>query len=83
MPNSSLLCASIRYSIASCTYVGFLLQGLNEDVNTVQAALSEKVGHFLQHTTTFVAGIIIAFVGGWDMTLVSCPLASNLDKQGL
>ncbi len=37
----------------------------------MQAAISEKVGHFLQHMTTFVAGIIVAFTAGWDMTLVS------------
>lgn len=29
-----------------------------------------QVGVFIQHMATFVAGFIIAFVKGWDMTLV-------------
>ncbi|GFH24318.1 ATP-binding cassette transporter [Haematococcus lacustris] len=49
---------------------GTLLQGLNSDSAAVEAAISEKTGHFIQHCTTFIAGIIVAFVGGWDMTLV-------------
>ncbi|GFH13376.1 uncharacterized protein HaLaN_09250, partial [Haematococcus lacustris] len=49
---------------------GTLLQGLNSDSAAVEAAISEKTGHFIQHSTTFIAGIIVAFVGGWDMTLV-------------
>lgn len=29
-----------------------------------------QVGVFLQHMTTFIVGFIVAFVKGWDMTLV-------------
>lgn len=47
-----------------------LLMGLNEDSTLIQASISEKAMHFLQHMTTFVAGIAVAFAGGWDMTLV-------------
>jgi ATP-binding cassette subfamily B (MDR/TAP) protein 1 len=49
---------------------GGLLQGLNEDSLAVQLAISDKMGAFLQHITTFVVGYIIAFWRGWDMTLV-------------
>eukprot|EP00879_Flechtneria_rotunda_P003779 GHRR01004019.1.p1 GENE.GHRR01004019.1~~GHRR01004019.1.p1 ORF type:complete len:1293 (+),score=472.26 GHRR01004019.1:779-4657(+) len=49
---------------------GGLLQGLNEDSLAIQQAISDKVGAFLQHSSTFVVGFIIAFVKGWDMTLV-------------
>ena len=49
---------------------GSLLEGLNEDGNAVQQAISEKVGDFLQHTATFTVGYAIAFWRGWDMTLV-------------
>jgi ATP-binding cassette subfamily B (MDR/TAP) protein 1 len=52
------------------TTTGSLLEGLNEDGNAVQQAISEKVGDFLQHTATFTVGYIIAFWRGWDMTLV-------------
>jgi ATP-binding cassette subfamily B (MDR/TAP) protein 1 len=49
---------------------GGLLQGLNEDSLAVQQAISDKMGAFLQHITTFVVGYIVAFWRGWDMTLV-------------
>lgn len=29
-----------------------------------------QVGIFIQHSSTFVSGFVIAFVKGWDMTLV-------------
>jgi ATP-binding cassette subfamily B (MDR/TAP) protein 1 len=35
-----------------------------------QAAISEKMSTFIKMVATFLAGIIIAFVRGWDMTLV-------------
>ena len=54
----------------ACVAAGGLLQGLNEDSLAVQQALSDKVGLFLQHMATFITGYIIAFVKGWDMTLV-------------
>jgi len=49
---------------------GSLLQGLNADSADVQAAISEKAAHFVQHSTTFIAGIIVALTVGWDMALV-------------
>ncbi|KXZ43925.1 hypothetical protein GPECTOR_77g22 [Gonium pectorale] len=49
---------------------GGLLQGLNGDSIDVQNAISEKLGSFLHHSTTFVAGFVVGFVKGWDMALV-------------
>lgn len=49
---------------------GGLLQRLNDDAAAVQAGLSEKSGQFLQHGATFVAGFVLAFIKGWDVTLV-------------
>jgi ATP-binding cassette subfamily B (MDR/TAP) protein 1 len=49
---------------------GGLLQGLNEDSLAVQQAISDKMGIFLQHMSTFLVGYIIAFWRGWDVTLV-------------
>jgi hypothetical protein len=31
----------------------------------VQAAISEKAGQFLQHSSTFIAGFVLAFIKGW------------------
>ncbi|KAG2490598.1 hypothetical protein HYH03_010991 [Edaphochlamys debaryana] len=49
---------------------GGLVQGLNEDSIDVQNAISEKLGGFLHHSSTFVTGFIIGFVMGWEMALV-------------
>jgi ABC-type multidrug transport system fused ATPase/permease subunit len=65
-----------------CT-AGALLQGLNDDSAAVQAAISEKVAHFVQHMTTATAGIIVAFVGGWDMTLVMIGVLPFLAAVGM
>lgn len=51
---------------------GSLLQGLNDDALAVQAGISEKGAHFIQHSSTFIIGWVVAFWRGWDMTLVSC-----------
>lgn len=47
------------------------VQGLNEDANMVQTATGEKVGQVLHHLATFVGGIIIGFIKGWRLALVS------------
>jgi ATP-binding cassette subfamily B (MDR/TAP) protein 1 len=52
------------------TTPGGLLQGLNEDSLAVQQAISDKMGIFLQHMSTFIVGYIIAFWRGWDVTLI-------------
>lgn len=49
---------------------GGLLQGLNEDSLAVADGIGEKVGVFLQHSSTVICGYIVAFTYGWDMTLV-------------
>ncbi|GFR42553.1 hypothetical protein Agub_g3460 [Astrephomene gubernaculifera] len=49
---------------------GGLVQGLNEDSIDVQNAISEKLGAFIHHLSTFITGFIIGFVKGWEMTLV-------------
>ncbi|KAL6755759.1 MDR-like ABC transporter [Haematococcus lacustris] len=61
---------------------GTLLQGFDSDCAAVEAAISEKTGHFIQHCTTFVAGNIVAFVGGWDMTLVMVGIMPFLAAAG-
>ena len=46
------------------------LQGLNQDSADVQMAMSEKLGQTLKAASTFFTGFILAFIKGWDMTLV-------------
>lgn len=53
-------------------------QGLNEDANMVQTATGEKVGQVLHHLATFVGGIIIGFIKGWRLALVSTLPAVGL-----
>jgi ATP-binding cassette, subfamily B (MDR/TAP), member 1 len=61
---------------------GVLLQGLNEDCSTVQAAIGEKVSMFVFMMSTAVSGIAIAFTRGWDMTLVLLSLLPVLAGTG-
>ncbi|KAG2428639.1 hypothetical protein HXX76_011345 [Chlamydomonas incerta] len=49
---------------------GGLVQGLNEDSIDVQNAISEKLGAFMHHSSTFITGYVIGFVKGWEMALV-------------
>ncbi|GFH06184.1 uncharacterized protein HaLaN_00774 [Haematococcus lacustris] len=67
----SVLRQNVAYFDTQAT-TGTLLQGFDSDCAAVEAAISEKTGHFIQHCTTFIAGNIVAFAGGWDMTLVRC-----------
>ena len=61
---------------------GVLLQGLNEDCSTVQAAIGEKVSMFVFMMSTAISGIVIAFTRGWDMTLVLLSLLPVLAGTG-
>jgi ABC-type multidrug transport system fused ATPase/permease subunit len=78
-----LLQAMFMLPCLHCGLAGSLLQGLNDDSAAVQAAISEKVAHFVQHMTTATAGIIVAFVGGWDMTLVMVGVLPFLAAVGM
>lgn len=41
-------------------------------VNTVQDGIGERLAVFLQYFSTFIAGIVMGFVRGWKLTLVTC-----------
>lgn len=47
-----------------------LLQGVNEDCQTLQGAIGDKAARTLFCLTQAVVGLIVAFTRGWDMTLV-------------
>jgi ATP-binding cassette subfamily B (MDR/TAP) protein 1 len=61
---------------------GFLLQGLNEDCNSIQKGIGEKMGFFLFFMATCISGIVIAFIRGWSMTLVILSLLPVLGVAG-
>lgn len=67
---SSIISQDISFFDTSKTGTGGLLQGLNQDASDIQSAISEKLGQMIKSFTTFIVGFIIAFIRGWDMTLV-------------
>lgn len=55
---SAALCSDIGYYDTSAT-TGGLLQGLNEEIATVQLAIGDKVGGVLHNAALFVSGFTI------------------------
>eukprot|EP01133_Synstelium_polycarpum_P018363 gene18363-21975_t len=49
---------------------GVLTANLATDATLVQGMTSERLGLLLQNIVTIIIGLIIAFVGGWKLTLV-------------
>lgn len=61
---------------------GKLMQGLNEDCVTIQAAIGDRMGRTLFNLFTAIIGIIVAFTRGWDMTLVMLAVTPLLILAG-
>ena len=59
-----------------------MLTGLNEDTQAFQMAIGDKVGNTIHHVVTFIAGIIVAFIKGWKLTLVMLSLTPLLGLAG-
>jgi ATP-binding cassette subfamily B (MDR/TAP) protein 1 len=65
MAATSRRTASTHMCFLSLTHpAGLLLQTLNDDTAAFQKAVSERLGIFLQHVTTFVVGFAVAFWRG-------------------
>ncbi|XP_073533909.1 ATP-binding cassette sub-family B member 5-like isoform X5 [Phyllobates terribilis] len=61
------------------TKSGELNSHLTEDINKINDGIGDKVGHLLQNSATCIAGLVIALVKGWQLTLVymsTSPLMS-------
>ncbi|XP_052174976.1 ABC transporter B family member 11-like [Diospyros lotus] len=59
------------------TNTGEVIGRMSGDTVLIQDAMGEKVGKFIQLTSTFLGGFVIAFIKGWLLTLVlltSIPL---------
>ncbi|XP_071661151.1 ATP-binding cassette sub-family B member 5 isoform X2 [Patagioenas fasciata] len=52
------------------TQIGSLNTRLTDDINTIHEGIGDKICIFVQFLSTFLTGIIIAFVHGWKLTLV-------------
>ncbi|KAJ1973265.1 hypothetical protein H4R35_004208, partial [Dimargaris xerosporica] len=64
--------AILRQEIAWFDQVstGDLTSRISGDVNMIQDGMASKLAQVIQHTITFVAGFIVAFVKGWKLALV-------------
>ncbi|KAJ8498307.1 hypothetical protein OPV22_008859 [Ensete ventricosum] len=52
------------------TKTGEVVERMSGDTVFIQDAMGEKVGKFIQLTSTFFGGFIVAFAQGWLLTLV-------------
>nr|DAD32953.1 TPA_asm: hypothetical protein HUJ06_011804 [Nelumbo nucifera] len=52
------------------TNTGEVVGRMSGDTVFIQDAMGEKVGKFIQMTSTFIGGFIVAFIKGWLLTLV-------------
>ncbi|KAK4489249.1 hypothetical protein RD792_005046 [Penstemon davidsonii] len=52
------------------TSTGEVIGRMSGDTILIQEAMGEKVGKFIQLTSTFIGGFILAFVKGWRLALV-------------
>ncbi|XP_004304810.1 PREDICTED: ABC transporter B family member 4-like [Fragaria vesca subsp. vesca] len=52
------------------TNTGEVVGRMSGDTVLIQDAMGEKVGKFIQLISTFIGGIVIAFIRGWLLTLV-------------
>ncbi|KAG6517606.1 hypothetical protein ZIOFF_021002 [Zingiber officinale] len=52
------------------TNTGEVIERMSGDTVFIQDAMGEKVGKFIQLTSTFFTGFIVAFAQGWLLTLV-------------
>ncbi|KAJ1919961.1 hypothetical protein H4219_001622 [Mycoemilia scoparia] len=53
---------------------GDLTSRISGDIVLIHNAIGEKVGFVLQFTSVFIAGLIIAFVETWKVSLVVCAI---------
>uniref|UniRef100_A0A7S0USK3 ATP-binding cassette transporter n=1 Tax=Polytomella parva TaxID=51329 RepID=A0A7S0USK3_9CHLO len=67
---SATLSQEISFFDTNKEGTGGLLQCINQDVIDVQEAIGDKAQQLIRSFATFVSGFIIAFIRGWDMTLV-------------
>jgi len=50
--------------------IGELNTRMSDDVNKISEAIADKFSIFIKRVTTFVAGFVVGFIKGWQLTLV-------------
>lgn len=61
---------------------GELTSRVASDVDLMTLGMGPKVAYFLQYTASFVSGLIIAFIHGWQLTLVVLAVVPLLMISG-
>eukprot|EP00164_Ancoracysta_twista_P001384 GFYU01001804.1.p1 GENE.GFYU01001804.1~~GFYU01001804.1.p1 ORF type:complete len:1235 (+),score=430.50 GFYU01001804.1:168-3872(+) len=61
---------------------GQLSTRISGDTNTIQEGMGEKMGHYIQHMSMFIAGFVIAFIEGPELTGVLCATVPALGISG-
>lgn len=56
---------------------------MNSDVNKIREGVGDKCGNAIQYVATFVIGIIISLVKGWQLTLVVLSVSPLLFAASL
>ncbi|EGC38102.1 ABC transporter B family protein [Dictyostelium purpureum] len=55
---------------------------ISSDTLLFQEGIGEKIGNFIHHSSTFIAGFIVGFVNGWQLTLVIFALTPLIAAAG-
>lgn len=61
---------------------GDLATKLTGDTRMVQEAISSKFSQLIHHTSTFLAGLLIGFIKGWELTLIIFSLTPAIMIAG-
>ncbi|KAJ8621637.1 hypothetical protein MRB53_030166 [Persea americana] len=64
------------------TTTGEVIGRMSGDTILIQDAMGEKVGKFIQLISTFFGGFVIAFIKGWQLTLVMLACIPPLVAAG-
>ncbi|CAF0897005.1 unnamed protein product [Brachionus calyciflorus] len=57
---------------------GSLTNRLTEDINKIKEGFGDKFGNAIQFLSTSIAGLIIGFIRGWELTLVILAISPIL-----
>ncbi|KAG8201139.1 hypothetical protein JTE90_028804 [Oedothorax gibbosus] len=49
---------------------GELTSRLNDDLERIREGIGDKVSMLIQYSSTFIAGFVVGFIKGWQLTLV-------------
>ena len=56
---------------------------LGSDVDKIHDGIGDKIGLFIQWIATFIGGFVVAFIEGWELTLLLLSFAPFLVIAGV